>query len=660
MDAGYVVEDTFSKTVKVTVIRAGERWVPWLGIGAVVERAVMICYAAAAAAAAQVRRFHANRTPFRIYHGATNSTRALAFQRDRLVDTSALNRVLSVDERARTALVEPNVPMDALVAATLRHGLVPPVVMEFPGITVGGGFAGMGGESSSFRYGMFHEAVRWVEVVVGDGRVVGASASGAADGDGMAEDLFHGLAGSMGSLGITTLLELRLIEARAFVEVSYRPVSGVHEAVETVRSQAARSLGEVDYVDAILFSAEMGVVVSGRLTDAITAPDGRIQRFSRARDPWFYTHAQERVSQSSPSDPAVPIIETVPLTDYLFRYDRGAFWTGYYAFKYFRVPFTALTRWLLDSFLHTRVMYHALHRSGFAQKYIIQDLALPHGAAAEEFLDFVQRESGVGDRVGGCFPLWLCPLRLRRRGRGATNFGSMHPRCVHSQASHPPPPSSLSDEAPQPDDMLLNVGLWCPGPPTADAFVNVNRAIEQKVSALRGTKWLYAHTYYTEEEFWDIYDRQWYEGLREKYGASYLPDVYERVRVGVGVEEDGARNAREGWRGVLGRVTGWVWGIWPLAGVYGVMSTMVGGRGYLVEGERRGGKVAVAIVAAHLGSARVFASHQMWQQNSGFWDIQKFNDYASGSHAADSECGGASERMVVSEMQGLFFGDRSP
>ncbi|KAG5291277.1 hypothetical protein I7I50_08037 [Histoplasma capsulatum G186AR] len=35
MDAGYVVEDAFSKTVKVTVIRAGERWVPWLGIGAV-------------------------------------------------------------------------------------------------------------------------------------------------------------------------------------------------------------------------------------------------------------------------------------------------------------------------------------------------------------------------------------------------------------------------------------------------------------------------------------------------------------------------------------------------------------------------------------------------------------------------------------------------
>ncbi|OJD11741.1 hypothetical protein ACJ73_09483, partial [Blastomyces percursus] len=92
--------------------------------------------AAVAAISAQVRRFHSTRTPFRIYHGSTNTTRPTSFQRDRLVDTSSLSRVLRVDQHARTALVEPNVPMDALVAATLEAGLVPPVVMEFPGITV--------------------------------------------------------------------------------------------------------------------------------------------------------------------------------------------------------------------------------------------------------------------------------------------------------------------------------------------------------------------------------------------------------------------------------------------------------------------------------------------------------------------------------------------
>jgi FAD/FMN-containing dehydrogenase len=62
-----------------------------------------------------------------------------------MVDTSAMTHVLKVDTKRKVALVEPNVPMDRLVEETLKYGLIPPVVMEFPGITVGGGFAGTAG-----------------------------------------------------------------------------------------------------------------------------------------------------------------------------------------------------------------------------------------------------------------------------------------------------------------------------------------------------------------------------------------------------------------------------------------------------------------------------------------------------------------------------------
>jgi len=82
--------------------------------------------------AAQIRQFYARKQPFRIFHGSTNSTR----NRDRntsLVDTSKLSHVLQIDVSTKTALVEPNVPMDRLVAETLKYGLIPPVVMEFPG-----------------------------------------------------------------------------------------------------------------------------------------------------------------------------------------------------------------------------------------------------------------------------------------------------------------------------------------------------------------------------------------------------------------------------------------------------------------------------------------------------------------------------------------------
>jgi delta24-sterol reductase len=97
------------------------------------------------AIAAQIKRFHERQEPFRIYHGSTNSTRAASFQRDKMVDTSAMTHVLKVDTKRKVALVEPNVPMDRLVEETLKYGLIPPVVMEFPGITVGGGFAGTAG-----------------------------------------------------------------------------------------------------------------------------------------------------------------------------------------------------------------------------------------------------------------------------------------------------------------------------------------------------------------------------------------------------------------------------------------------------------------------------------------------------------------------------------
>jgi hypothetical protein len=88
--------------------------------------------------AADVRSFYERKEPFRIYHGATNSTRTSPYRKGRVVDTRSLSNVLEVDRERKTALVEPNVPMDRLVEVTMEHGLVPPVVMELPGITAGG------------------------------------------------------------------------------------------------------------------------------------------------------------------------------------------------------------------------------------------------------------------------------------------------------------------------------------------------------------------------------------------------------------------------------------------------------------------------------------------------------------------------------------------
>ncbi|KAM0207883.1 hypothetical protein ACHAPQ_007227 [Fusarium lateritium] len=155
----------------------------------------------------KIRNFYELGQPYRIFHGSSSSTRPRHDPNVNIIDISILSQVISVDTTQKTCLVEPNVPMDRLVEATMTYGLIPPVVMEFPGITAGGGFSGTSGESSSFRHGFFNETVDFVEMILGNGEIVRASRD-------EREDLFHGAAGAAGTLGITTLLQVRLVEAQ--------------------------------------------------------------------------------------------------------------------------------------------------------------------------------------------------------------------------------------------------------------------------------------------------------------------------------------------------------------------------------------------------------------------------------------------------------------
>ena len=368
-----------------------------------------------------------------------------------------------------------------------------------------------------------------IEIVKADGEVVTVSPS-------ENEDLFYGAAGTFGTLGVTTLLEIRCLEAKKYVELTYIPTTSTADALEKLQRECEDKSN--DYVDGILFAEDRGVIVTGKLTNE--RKDGqRHQRFLRAQDPWFYIHA-ERLTKHKTS----PVTELCPLKDYLFRYDRGAFWTGRYAFTYFLTPFNRITRYLLDWFMHTRVMYHALHASGHGKGYIIQDLLIP-ADKTEEFVRYVGEEFGF-------WPLWLCPFRIE----GGREL-SLHPRLGEGGEKGKP-------------KWYVNVGVWGPSKETSpySRFVAQNRRLESKVRELGGIKWLYGQAFYTQEEFAEIYDQRWYEGLREKYGAGYLPSVYEKTRTKTG----GIDVQRRGWwAGVKDYV---FWSVWPVSGLYGVFMTL--------------------------------------------------------------------------------------
>ena len=102
------------------------------------------------------------------------------------LDVSKLTRLISVGEADKGELpadesyspltrvvdVQAFASMETLVDALLPLGLVPAVVPEFKGITVGGSLQGLAAESSSFRLGFVHDAIVGFEVILGDGRVL--------------------------------------------------------------------------------------------------------------------------------------------------------------------------------------------------------------------------------------------------------------------------------------------------------------------------------------------------------------------------------------------------------------------------------------------------------------------------------------------------------
>ncbi|KAF1356911.1 hypothetical protein BDV97DRAFT_343011 [Delphinella strobiligena] len=482
--------------------------------------------------ASRVEWFYKRGEPFRIYHGGTNSTRRRKHDPSKVIDTSGFPNILSIDQTRRTAIVEPNISMEQLVDATLPLGLVPLVVMEFPAITVGGGFSGSSGESSSFRHGFFENTINRIEIVLGDGKVVHASPTENAD-------LYYGASGSFGTLGVVTELEVQLMDAKPFVDLEYWTVSSAADAVTVTESYTADD--KIQYLDGIMFSKDNGVIMAGRMVDGEESRSS--QQYRRPWDPWFFIRAKEINANSNQG-----FKELIPLKDYLFRYDRGAFWAGYYCFEYFLTPFNRFTRWALDDLLHTNVMYKALHKSGLGNEYIVQDIGFPY-ETAPAFIEYL-------DQHFKQYPLWLCPLRAKK---------------AHIALSPLLPPYTTPEGTNQNDTeteneelRLLNIGVWGPGPRHTPTFITANREIEAQTRALGGLKCLYAHAYYTAEEFWSIYDKARYDGLRAKYNAQLMPSVFEKVSVNDDGDARGAGVVREYFKT-----------FWPVRGLYGAFHVLL-------------------------------------------------------------------------------------
>ncbi|GAC67174.1 FAD-binding oxidoreductase [Gordonia soli] len=420
------------------------------------------------------------------------------------LDVSGLGRVISVDPEAKTADVAGMCTYENLVAATLPYGLAPTVVPQLKTITLGGAVTGLGIESTSFRAGLPHEAVLEIDILTGDGEIVTATPTNEY------ADLFFGFPNSYGTLGYSVRLKIALEAVPPFValrHIRFDDLATLQSTMARIAEDATYDGERVDYLDGVVFTANESYLTLGRQTDET----GPVSDYTGMDI--FYRSIQHDAASS-------PKRDRLTIHDYLWRWDTDWFWCS----RAFGAQNPRIRRWwpkrlLRSSFYWKLIGYDHRYdiadrlnkRKGLpANERVVQDIEVPienTTAYLEWFLENVPIE-----------PIWLCPLRLREPA--ATDGTS-----TISSARRPWPLYPL-----EPHRTYVNVGFWSAVPVTPGDPGHTNKLIERRVAELDGHKSLYSESFYTPEEFDDLYGGETYRLLKKRYDPKgRLLDLYSKA-----------------------------------------------------------------------------------------------------------------------------------
>lgn len=395
------------------------------------------------------------------------------------LDVRHFNQVLRIDASAGFADVEGMTTYDDLVRETLRCRRMPAVVPQLKSITVGGALAGIGIESSSFKYGFVHETVLEIEVLLSDGTIVVATK------DNEHKDLLFGFANSYGTLGYALRIKIALVPAGAIVRLRHERYSDP-DAYFDALGRVCRNRS-VDFIDGTMFNGQEFYLTTGEFVE---------------RAEWLSDYTYEQIYYQSIRRRTVDYLTA---QDYVWRWDTDWFWCS----KHFFLQYPLMRRiwgkkrlcsrvyWKLrDRFNRSAVARRVIGLVTGRQEAVIQDVEIPL-EHAPDFVRFFDREIGIR-------PVWMCPVAAYDRS-----------------ASFPLYPM-------EPQTLYVNFGFW-DAVSTEHEEGYFNKLVEARVRELQGKKSLYSNSFYSREDFWRLYNEAAYLALKARYDPQgRLMDLYEK------------------------------------------------------------------------------------------------------------------------------------
>jgi len=386
---------------------------------------------------------------------------------DDQLDITELTAILHIDTDARTCSAESGVTFVDLVAATMKYGLVPVVVPELKTITIGGAVSGCSIESTSFNHGGFHDTCLEYEVITATGQILVCTP------DNEHRLLFQMMHGTFGTLGVLAKLTFRLMPAAPFVRLRYEKYRSLGEFKQAISRHVERR--DVDFLDGMIHAPDELVLNAGTFV---------------AEAPYTNRYDWTKVYFRSTRERSEDFLRT---PDYFFRYDHGV--TNVH-------PKTLLGRFLFGKLLGSAALLRLAERFNHLlpaeRPPVTLDVFIPF-SRVDRFMAWYQRELHH-------FPLWCVPYRRTR------DYEWLSPDFYRD----------LDDE------LFLDLAIYGMRQPPGGR--NVYQIIEDQLREIGGLKTLISHNYYSESEFWCIWNKPNYD--RAKMIAdpdNIFRDLYDKT-----------------------------------------------------------------------------------------------------------------------------------
>lgn len=389
---------------------------------------------------------------------------------DSKIDISDLNEILEIDAEKMICVAEPGVTFTDLVTATLKHGLVPMLVPELKTITIGGAVSGCSVESTSYKFGGFHDNCLEYELISAKGDVLNCTSC---NGN---RDLFNMAHGSFGTLGILSKLTFKLMKAKPFVRMQYVTYKSYDAYKEAIWQHYVDR--DVDFMDGIIHSRREYVLCLGSFTD---------------RAPYTSSYEWMNIYYKSTRHRKTDYLTT---HDYYFRYDTDAHWlAGKYGLE------NPLLRFLFGRQLLTSTkMLETAARIQSALKYVkpdvVVDVFVPF-SNLDRFFEFYMKEFKY-------FPIWIVPMKIDPM------YDWMNPEFVKGTDG----------------DLYIDVAIYG----MKQGNRNCYKMLEDILMEVKGVKTLISYNYYDEKTFWSIFNKDNYDSAKARVDPDNIfRDLYGKT-----------------------------------------------------------------------------------------------------------------------------------